>query len=71
MDNTSNYSVTQASNITVVVGLIVLILNHFHVNIGSDEISAVIGAAISIVGVIVSWVNRYKKGDLTAGGFRK
>lgn len=71
MDNTSVYSTTQASNITVVVGLIVLILNHFHVNIGSDEISAVIGAGIAIVGVIVSWVNRYKKGDLTAGGFRK
>lgn len=63
-----NYSVTQGSNIAVFVGLIVLILNHFHVNIGSDDVSTIVGAIIAIIGVVTSYINRYKKGDVTALG---
>lgn len=69
MNNT--FSTTQAANITALVGVIVLILNHFHVNIGSDEISGVIGGVVTVVGIIVNWINRYKKGDITIAGFHK
>jgi hypothetical protein len=67
----NSFSTTQASNIAAFVGLVVLILNHFHVNIGSDEVSAFVGAVITLGGIVVSWVNRYQQGDLTVAGFRK
>lgn len=62
------YSTTQATNIASFVGIIVLILNHFKVNIGSDELTAVIGGILSAGGVIMNWIHRYKKGDITLGG---
>jgi Co/Zn/Cd efflux system component len=62
-----NYSTTQAGNIGVIVGLIVMILQHWNINIASDEVAQIVVA----VGVIVSWVGRYKKGDLTLSGVRK
>lgn len=65
------YSTTQATNIASVVGVIVLILNHFHINISNDEVSIVFGGILSVGGVILNWVHRYKKGDITLGGFRK
>lgn len=65
------YSTTQATNITAIAGVTVLVLNHFHVNIGTDDISAIIGAGLTIIGIIMNWVHRYQKGDLTVGGFRK
>lgn len=66
-----NFSTTQAGNIGVLVGLIVLILNHFKLNISSDEITQVIGAGFVIVSTVVSWVSRFRKGDVTIAGFRK
>lgn len=66
----SNYSTTQTTNLTAIVGVIVLVLNHFKINIGSDELTLVIGAVLSIGGVVSNWVHRYSKGDLTLGGFR-
>jgi hypothetical protein len=67
----TNYSTTQSTNITAIVGVIVLILNHFKVNIAADEIMAIIGGILAVGGVVLNWVHRYQKGDLTLGGFRK
>lgn len=67
----SNVSVTQTTNLTAIIGVIVMILNHFNINIGTEELSAVIGAGITIVSIVVSWVNRYKKGDISVAGVRK
>lgn len=66
-----NFSTTQTTNLTAIVGVIVLILNHFKVNVGSDELMAFGGAILAIGGVVMNWIHRYKKGDLTVGGFRK
>lgn len=66
-----NYSVTQASNITAIAGVAVLILNQFHVNISNDEVSLLLGSVMTLGALVTSFVNRYKKGDLTVGGFRK
>lgn len=65
-----NYSVTQTANIAAIVGVIVMVLNHFNINIGSEEVSGFIGAVITIFSIITSFINRYKKGDLTVGGKR-
>lgn len=67
----STYSTTQSTNLTAIVGVLVLVLNQFNVNIGSEELTLVLGAALSIGGVLMNWWNRYQKGDLTLGGFRK
>lgn len=66
-----NYSTTQTSNIASIIGIIVLVLNHFKVNIGSEELTMLVGGIMSAGGVILNWIHRYKKGDLTLGGFRK
>lgn len=65
------YSTTQTTNIASIIGVIVLILNHFHINIASDELTALVGAVMAVIGIIANWVHRYKKGGLTMGGFKK
>jgi hypothetical protein len=65
------FSETQKTNYTAIIGVIVLILNHFHINIGSDEIMALIGGIMSVYGIVANWYHRYSKGDLTVAGFRK
>ncbi len=65
------YSTTQSTNIASIVGVVVLILNHFKINIGSDEIMTLVGGALAIGGVLMNWIHRYQKGDLTLGGFKK
>lgn len=66
-----NYSQTQLSNLTSLAGVIVLILNHFKINIGTDDITAFLGAAVTLGGLVWGWFHRYQKGDLTVAGFRK
>lgn len=66
-----NFSTTQTTNVASIVGVIVLICNHFNINIGSDELTALIGGGLAVVGVIVNWYHRYQKGDLTITGVRK
>ena len=65
------YSTTQTTNLTAIVGVIVMILNHFNINIGSEEIMGIIGAVITIVSIVTNFIHRYQKGDLTVAGFRK
>ena len=65
------YSTTQTTNIASIVGVVVLILNHFHVNIAGEELTALIGGALAVAGVVMNWVHRYQKGDLTVAGFKK
>lgn len=67
----NTYSTTQASNITALVGVIILILNHFKINIASEELESVIGAGITVVGIVWNWIHRYQNGDITLSGFRK
>ncbi|MES2225007.1 MAG: hypothetical protein V4478_03395 [Patescibacteria group bacterium] len=67
----NTYSATQQSNLVAIAGVIALILNHFHINIGSDDIMLLLGSGLAVIGVVTNWVHRYQKGDLTLGGFRK
>lgn len=68
--NNSTYSVTQTTNLTAIVGVVVMILNHFNINVGSEEIMGIIGAVITIVSIVTNFWNRYSKGDLNIGGKR-
>lgn len=67
----NNFSTTQASNVATLVGFIGLILNHFGVNIANDELMLLVSSAMTFGGIVLNWIHRYKKGDLTLGGFRK
>lgn len=62
---------TQSGNIVVFVGIVGMILRHYRIVIPEDEITALIVGATALVGLVVSWIGRYRKGDLTLGGFRK
>ena len=66
-----NYSITQAGNITALIGVVMLILNYFKINIAREEVEALVGGIVSILGIAVSWYGRYRQGDLRPSGIRK
>lgn len=65
------YSLTQSGNLATILGMIMLVLKFYNINIAQEELQTVIGGLLSIAGVIVSWIGRYRVGDLTKLGFRK
>jgi len=65
------YSMTQGGNLAVIIGMIMLVLKYFNVQIAEEEIQILIGGVLAVVGVVVSWYGRFRKGDLTVGGFRR
>ncbi|MFP5263753.1 MAG: hypothetical protein ACLGJB_17875 [Blastocatellia bacterium] len=65
------YSVTQAANIGAFVGVIVILLKFFKVNIAEEEVQTLLGAAITIGSIIVNFINRYRKGDIRLSGVKK
>ena len=66
-----NYSTTQASNLTSIVGVLVFILPRLGIDVGTDELTQLVGAVLTIAGLLWSWYHRYSKGDVTIAGFRK
>lgn len=66
-----NYSTTQASNLVSFIGLLGVILSHFHINITNEELQTVVSSVIILGGILLNWFHRYQKGDLTVGGTRK
>lgn len=65
-----NFSTTQVTNYASIIGIVVLILNHFHVNIAESEVTLLVGAVMAAGGVFSNWYHRYQKGDLTVVGSR-
>ena len=67
-----NYSQTYAANITAVTGMVAALLAVFGIDIiGETQIQFVVGTVLNFGGLIWSLVQRYKRGDVTVGGFRK
>ena len=66
-----NYSNTQAAHIAVFVGILGMILRHFRIIVPESELTAFTVGLIALGGLIWAWWERYKKGDLTLGGFRR
>ena len=67
----NNFSITQAGNLTALAGLVVWVAGQFGLALVSTEVEQAIGAVAILVGIITSFINRYQKGDVTLGGFRK
>lgn len=65
------FSLTQAGNLTALVGLISLIVSLMGLEITNEEIQIIISSIINLVGIGMSFYGRYRKGDLTIEGFRK
>ena len=66
-----NYSTVQASNLTAMIGVLMIILQYFKVNITESEIQSLIGGVLAVAGILLSWWRRYKEGGISLGGFRK
>jgi len=66
-----DFSKTQSKNLIALAGLIAIALNHFKIGIASEELVALFGAFAVGYKIVSSWINRYRKGDLTIAGFRK
>jgi len=64
-------SQTQTSNIVSLAGFIMILLNHYKINITAEEIQAFLGAGLILGGLIWNWYHRYSRGDLTLLGARK
>jgi len=62
-----NYSTTQGGNLLVIASVISMLLGKYGIKLLPDEVVMVLTA----VGVCISWYGRWKKGDITFGGFRK
>lgn len=65
------YSLTQGGNLAVILGLVMLILKYYHINIAQEEVQNLLGFVLGAIGVLVSWYGRYRKGDLKLSGFRQ
>ncbi len=65
------YSTVQGSNLVALLGVIMLVLNYFKIQITQEEIQSLIGGILAIAGILLSWWRRYKQGDLKLSGVRK
>jgi hypothetical protein len=62
------YSVTQGSNIAAFIAVLVLLSQKFNLGVSADDITIIVSGLVALVAVIISFVNRYKKGDVTIAG---
>lgn len=67
----NNFSTTQATNITAIIGVFIIVLKYLHINIAESELQELVGAIIAAIGIIMNFWHRYKKGDLRIIGVRK
>lgn len=67
----TNYSQTYAANITAFAGMLVALLALFGHPTTDAQIQFLVGTILNFGGIIWSIIQRYKKGGVTAGGFRK
>lgn len=66
----STYSITQAGNIAVFAAAISLFFSHPDLS-DPTTIQTLLTALVIVVGAAISFYGRYRRGDLTALGFRK
>lgn len=71
MENKSSFSLAQSGNLTVAAGFIIMILRHYRIEfISESEIVAVLGGLAVAIGVIISWIGRYRAGGIDILGRR-
>lgn len=65
------YSSTQSANLAVFAGVIVTLVGRFGFEASVEDVTVVLGAIVSLVGVLRAWYLRYAQGDVTLGGWHK
>ena len=66
-----NVSQTQISNIMITAGLVVIVANQFGIVLEKEQTSFVIASVWSLAWTGYNYYQRFKKGDISLGGFRK
>lgn len=69
--NMEKISQTQLSNVASLAGLIVIIASYFGYGVSQDGVAFLLAAGWSVLSTAYNWYNRYSKGDISLGGFRK
>ena len=65
------YSVTQGSNIAVFIAVLTLLVKKLNWDLTQEDITTIVAAFVALIAIVTSFVNRYKKGDVTiAGSFK-
>ena len=65
------YSVTQGSNIVVFIAVLTLLAKKLNWDLTEEDITTIVAAVVALIAIVTSFVNRYKKGDVTlAGSFK-
>ena len=65
-----NYSLTQAGNYSALISLIVLFAPKFGLTISESELTTLVAAIISIIGILTSIYGRYRHGDINILGVK-
>lgn len=72
---TSSRSFTQQTNFVAFAGIITLLLNSLLKNYGivveESDVVTIIGATVTLAGIVANYIHRYNKGDVTSTGKRK
>lgn len=53
------------------VGLVGMVLRHFRVVLPENELMAFIVGAMTLGGIVWTWIGRYRKGEISFGGFKR
>jgi hypothetical protein len=64
------YSVTQGSNIAVFIAVLTLLVKKLNWDLTQEDITTIVAAVVALIAIVTSFVNRYKKGDVTIAGFK-
>lgn len=67
----SSISQTQLSNFMTAAGVLALVLQKLGIVIPQDNIAFLLFAVWSVAWSGYNFIQRYKKGDITLGGYRK
>lgn len=61
-------STTQATNYLSLAGALVVVLGYFDIKIDINELAMLLGALATIMGILLNFYHRYKKGGVTLFG---
>ena len=63
-------SKTQATNYLSLAGALVVILGYFKIEINVNDLAMLLGALATILGTLLNFYHRYKKGGVNVVGIR-
>jgi len=70
MPTTNGMSMTQAGNMITIVAFLGLILSHYGINISQADLTTIVTGVVVLVGVVTSYIGRYRHGDVTLMGIK-